>query len=336
MKIDRKTKFQLVLGLVLFASCSVFAQEGSDASGIFSSYDNSRSATDLMFMTNAGQGVTFANYSSATNEVEVKEQSTKQLYAKSKDTTGDVSIISAYGISDRLYALLKLGYLVAKDSKVQYGPASTSNGVTENTRSQGFEDIELGAKYRLLEQDATKVNLDIGLSYSPKLQTGKNAEVGKKGDAFRGGDQTGLVLQVGNKFQNFSYMLEAALNIYGERTTKDSTSTYKTTGGNELSIRLMGQYRFNEYFLADFGFGRGSVDPTKLESDSGSVTKEKSADGYGIFLSGYVAINPGSEFVSIDYSHVTLGQHNLESGGTTYSAGESATSRIGLRFISSF
>lgn len=336
MKPTRTLKFFTVFGLGLSISVPLFAQDSAGVSDLFSTYENSRQATDLMFMTSAGQGVTIADYSSTTNENEVKEQSTKQLFAKSKDTAGEISFLAAYGISDRLYAALKIGYLVAKDTKTNYGPASTNDGLTTNTRSQGFEGFDIGAKYRLLEQETAKLNMDIGLSYSPKMQTGKNAEVNKKGDGYRGGDLTSVVFQVGNKFQNFSFMLEAALNIYGERTTKDSTSTYVTSGGNDLSIRLMGQYRFNDRFLADVGFGRGSVDSSKIEDDSGSVTKEKSANGYGIFVSGCFTINPGSEFIVLDYSRVSLGQHELESSGTTFSADESAINRIGLRFISSF
>lgn len=336
MKLVRNTKHLLVFGLALSVNCSVFAQEGSGVSDLFSNYDNSRQATDLMLMTSAGQGLTIADYSSTTNEIEVKEQSTKQLFAKSKDTAGEISFLAAYGISDRLYAALEIGYLVAKDTKTNYGPASADNGVTTNTRSQGIEGFGIGAKYRLLEQETAQFNLDLGISYSPKLQTRKNAEVNKRGDAYLGGDLTSVVFQVGNKFQSFSYKLEAALSIYGERTGKDSTSTYVTTGGNDLSIRLMGQYKFNERFLADFGFGRGAVDSSKVEDDAGNITKEESPDGYGVFAAGYFAINPGSEFIVLDYSTVTLGQHKLEASGTTYSAGESAINRIGLRFISSF
>lgn len=336
MKPLTTSKIFTAVSLALSFSGPLLAQESSGEPDLFSNMDNSRSLTDLMFMASAREGAIFSNYSSTTNEVEINEQSTKQLFAKSKDTSSEIAITSVFGITDRLNAAFKLGYLVAGDSKINYGPASSNNGVTTNTTSLGFQDIDFGIKHRLLMQDSDKVNLDIGFSYSPKLQSGKNAEVGKKGDAYRGGDKTSFLFQVGNKFQNFSYMLEAALNIYGERTNKDSTSTYKTTGGNDLTIRLIGQYRFNEFFLADFGFGRGSVEAAKLEDDGGSVINEKSADGYGVFIAGQLALKPGSEYIVLDYSRLTLGQHTLDTSGTIYNVGEAVISEIGVRFVRSF
>lgn len=153
-----------------------------------------------------------------------------------------------YGILDNLYVSLDANY----DWKMKI----TGNGGSYH--EDGLTSPRLGLNYRLLQQDSSGFNLDLGAFYTfTQLDDAKRGGQGKDGNAASSRDAAELNVRLGNKWNeaNEFYILAGAkFNLDGEYQDKSPGGvTTEQDASTDLYLGAFYQYRPVNEFMMNIG-----------------------------------------------------------------------------------
>ncbi len=167
-----------------------------------------------------------------------------------------------YGAIESLEIGASIGYQISDEIKLNYGPASSTNGLSETYKQSGLKNPVLNARYRLLSQSSSFANGDFLLSFSPNIGTSKDSTATQKGNALRGSTLILAGFEVGKKFSDMAWRLGFKGNFYGTGKSEDvSNSTSTTTKDSYSDILFDGswQWLFSSKYVLNLNAGFGSI-----------------------------------------------------------------------------
>lgn len=271
---------------LLISICSISAY------GAFSTEpDDSRSVSDLMYLPEAGKWfVELAGGTTTTKTNATYLNTGANFYTSDGDSLTSSLTLGGVMEGDLLYSI-KVPYQIEGEDSTVYGPASTSAGVNDKTKSKGPGDIEVDFKWRVLTQSEKGVKLDVKLNFSPKTGHSETASTTKEGSNFRGGTNFGFGVEAGKKLKNIQFSGEANLDFNGSREVKSLSNNTSSdiSSFNSISIGGTVQLQPNEKFFLNAGilfFGGMKFDSintgTTTKYDVDSYVQIGGAAGYKI------------------------------------------------------
>ncbi len=303
-----------------------------------SDYDDKRRLTDLMYMTNKGDRASSLGYSYGTVTTSLYTSPANLPFSNRNTKLSTLDLKYYYGLTDNFYIAMAFSDLISQQSDSTYGAGAGSlNGQISTLNYEGLKELAVELKWRALRQEASTINVNIGFGYSPKMSNQKPATVTDNGNAMRGGDQTDLLLQLGNKFQTFGYSLELDYRFLGTSTSVNSTGVRTdTTVGNQFSANLNFQWYLTDWFTVNLGVERDSAASTQSTSSIGGTTKENEFAGYAILASGFFTVVPEKLYLEFDYTRGVLSAHDFVSGSSSYKFDDQVVSLYGLKVLTTF
>jgi len=181
---------------------------------------DTRKAVDLIAFPNAGHATVGAKFFSSAIEYTWQYQSRE--YSKGEILSKGIDYEAGYAFNDYWGARITAEQEISGNSKVTYGPATSINGQTYEYKSSGFDDPEFEVIYRAMDISKDKFDMNIKVSFSPKLQDAESATFSKKGNNAKGGRTFGVEIEWGSRGPSFSWMVGFDLTNYGTAESKDA------------------------------------------------------------------------------------------------------------------
>ncbi|MES3037913.1 MAG: hypothetical protein V4736_08405 [Bdellovibrionota bacterium] len=291
-------------------------REVEDNSSDSMSFNNARENIDLMYISNIGDRVITGTMTYGTTKTSIYRSGALLSDVNSKSTSADFE--GYYGITENSYVGISSGYKINNDTENTYGPAAGSlSGQTITLSSDGLEDVTLKYKIRLLHQQSSRVNFNIGIDYSPKLMDHKGATSTSRGDVARGGDLTTLSAEIGNKYNLLAYSGVLTYSIPGTRSSEYSDgSSDSSTGGNALSLQANLQYTGLPRFTPRFGIATISYASTSTQSSTGTTTTINDLSALGFNFTGIWTVIQNQFYLAGSYSRIIISGANGVGGST--------------------
>ncbi|MDD0853641.1 hypothetical protein HBN50_11050 [Halobacteriovorax sp. GB3] len=266
--------------------------------------NNTREIHDLMYLPESGTVFTEITFTSTHSDSDI-EYVNQNLTSESKKML-ETELQIGSSINDRFAWAIEVPYTLKEESETEYGPASTQNGQKEIIENQGLQDINLKLKYRLKEQSTDKVNLDISLNVSPKTGDSEKGSTTKDGNAYRGGTDFGIGLEVGKKFKDFSLVGNVSFEHNGESESKllSDESTTKVDSYNTLVLGVTAQLMPTENLFLNAGVGIVNIGEYESLNDGTKTKYDYDSSLVFAFGLGYI-ISKDSAF-GIDYSFISV------------------------------
>ncbi|MDZ4082423.1 MAG: hypothetical protein U1E10_05775 [Bdellovibrionales bacterium] len=209
--------------------------------------------SDFSFMPKQGQFIV----SPYIQRMNVKETNTINRVsiaaADSIEFVGGLAVES--GISDRMKLGVEVQHSFNDQTDMSYGPASTSNGLTQTLTSKGFFDPRFRLEVQALDQSQDPMSAFVALTVKPSLIEAKSATVSMDGTQGTGGGQYGLEGRLTTESAFFGFEVKTSFTYYEKRTTKNETANTSTeiTGGDLFTFGLRGQAKFSPVFSGNIG-----------------------------------------------------------------------------------
>jgi len=286
----RSTKF-LAAAAVLAMCSPAFAQDMAS--------DSTRIISDPLYLTLQGElyGASGWQYGSLNRD---NYDNTGAFASKTHVTTNAFDQTFLYGITDDFALHLDWGYDTRDASTHPVGGGDTTRD------SSGWTDPEFGLIYRLMDQRADPLTLDLRADYSPDAFSGKSAVADNIGTTARGGQMADFGATLGHEGPMFT--IAAKFDAIWLDTAKiinqNNDDVSLTSATWNYRIGLDTQTRLNDLFSINAGVGHtftnnGQVynETTGLGhiTDGGDVTDLNAALNYQVLADTLVA--------SLQYQH---------------------------------
>lgn len=217
--------------------------------------DSSRGVSDIMYLPEAGTISTGISITSLIQDSDITYLGPN--YSSTETKTKDLDLSIGYSVNDNFSFGLEVPFTLSSDSTTTYGPASVANGQSASSKSSGLQDLNLIAKYRILDQKDSATNLDLTVEFSPKTGDSESASTTTEGNAFRGGSDMEITLEFGKKYKELQFRAYAGLMLNGETETKDLSDNTISKREAFTSFNLGGEIQFRPteqlYLNTDLG-----------------------------------------------------------------------------------
>lgn len=162
--------------------------------------------------------------------------------------------------------------------------------------SSGFEDPELGLKWRVASQDlGSPINLDLGIAYSPKMVKALTGSTIKPGNGGRGSAVTDASLTISKKFVENELLIVANSRATG-KARSENAETGNVSEKNEhssFSLVVAGQVPVNDIFYFSFGGIHNSYESYESKDvASMQISKYDRYSSAGILLGATILLEP--------------------------------------------
>jgi len=223
------------------------AAQSGEASG-------TRIVSDPLYLPLKGQvfGVTAYSFARPTG------QNFKDGSETSSFTSDDNAFAQtlAYGLSNRLTARVAFGYGVnERDSTA----AATGDVTVGNAR--GFNDPTFSVTWRVIDEPASPLVLDVTGGYSPNLLTAIASGGVGEGSIARGGQNADIAFAVGHVARAFTLAGTVTTTYVGDQTTEQLSNGTATSAAAHWSYAagVATQTRFTSRTSLDAGVSVGSA-----------------------------------------------------------------------------
>jgi len=162
----------------------------------------------------------------------------------------DINQFIGYGITDDLMIDASIGYEPNASRNVQ-----VANGSVETLQRSGFSDPTFGATYRLLDQAASPVTLDVFGSYSPDWITSKTATATAGGNFANGGQAGEIGAALAEETRSITLRGAFAANFLGDRQIDDAVTgdVFDQGGHTNYILSLATQTRLSDQISFNAG-----------------------------------------------------------------------------------
>jgi hypothetical protein len=243
-----------------------------------------------------------------------------------------------YGLMDNLELSLGLGYQISDETKLKYGPASTSNGTTDTYKEKGITTPSLNVKYRVITQTSAFANGDIVLSYSPKIGTSKDGVQSKDGNALRDSSLLIAGFDLGKKYTDMAWRFGFKGNFYGSGKSEDADSSSSTTTRDSYSEIIFDgswQWIFQSKYVLNLNAGYGSIDDLINTTSSGIKSTEKKKT-YGMFGVDFKYLVSESTSLGLNITSKSYDKYDWIISTTTIPVGTYSDTSLGLSVKTEF
>lgn len=260
----------LLIALCFF-STSVLAEISTEK-------DNSRSISDLMYLPEAGTWYIGSTSISTDTESTLEYQNQVFYTSESKSTGGSLEIGKA--VHENFFISLAIPYLLKNKDSTSYGPASSNNGTTDKTESDGLGDFSLAFKWRVIEQNEKDINFDLNFFISPDSGVAESASTTRDGNNFRGGTNYGVGFEIGKKLKSLQLSGGLKLENNGSRKYKSLSDDSVNKGSSYTELTISGQVQLmpTESFFLNAGLDM--VRMSEFNSTSDGSKTEYDVDPY--------------------------------------------------------
>lgn len=200
--------------------------------------------------------------------------------------------------------------------------------------SSGFEDPELGFKWRIASQDlGSPINLDLGLSYSPKMVKALSGTPFKIGNGGRGSAITDATLTLSKKFVENEFLIIANSRATGRERSED-VETGEVREANEhssFSLLVLGQIPVNDIFYFKFG-GVYSTYESYESKDMTSMIVSK-YDRYasrGLLLGATLILEPETYYLQFLLRADSADEMKQTAGSSVYTLKDSSATLVSV------
>jgi hypothetical protein len=168
--------------------------------------------------------------------------------SSSHATTNALSQYFAYGVTNQLSVNVSDAY---DWSHTFVAPAAASDF---DRNANGFQDPTFGLTYRLLDQRAQPLDVDLAASYSPDFIGARSASALENGNEARAGDQLNLRLAVGRETRFMTIQGYFDETHDGEAKVVNALGEDSTTSGFwQPKVGLATQTRFTDRLSLNVG-----------------------------------------------------------------------------------
>jgi hypothetical protein len=236
-----KTKFMIGAAALLFPL---------QASALDFTPDATRILTDPNYLPLTGQIYGFTGYSHTWTD----QDTFNYLGAQTASVHINADAIDqylAYGITDDFTLQADMRYEPDATRKVDL-----VGGTAQTYDSSGFSDPTFGATYRVLDQAANPVNLDLFATYTPDLIDAKVATADESGSLSSGGQAGSVGAAIGQEMRDFSIRGSMSAVFNGSRKAIDlaDNSAVRTDAVTNYVASLQTQTRLTDRFSVNAGF----------------------------------------------------------------------------------
>jgi hypothetical protein len=301
------------------------------------SLKNENNIYDLMYLSKKGKFSSETSYNSISTDDRALTIGTSNLFTMShKNSTINESL--GYGLMDNLELSLGLGYQISDETKLKYGPASTSNGTTDTYKEKGITTPSLNVKYRVITQTSAFANGDIVLSYSPKIGTSKDGVQSKDGNALRDSSLLIAGFDLGKKYTDMAWRFGFKGNFYGSGKSEDADSSSSTTTRDSYSEIIFDgswQWIFQSKYVLNLNAGYGSIDDLINTTSSGIKSTEKKKT-YGMFGVDFKYLVSESTSLGLNITSKSYDKYDWIISTTTIPVGTYSDTSLGLSVKTEF
>ncbi len=150
-----------------------------------------------------------------------------------------------YGISEYLTLGLKGTVLLTGQTDYDYGIGSTLNGTSESYKRSGWQEPEIGAIWRIRNNEQSKMRINLTGSVKPKLQTAKYATTTSDGNNGIGGTQMMLGLGFFKEVKDVEFQFQVSRKLQTVAKAENASDSNRTTEADEhqsteLTLGLQG------------------------------------------------------------------------------------------------
>jgi hypothetical protein len=246
----------------LLLTAAAFAAVSLPAFAQTAGADPARAFTDPNYLPTEGlvYGTTGYSYGSLDGHVFDSAGAERDSFTV---TTNTIAQSFGYGVTDDVAIRLSDTYvpLATHTSDPVGGPSRSSD-------RSGLTDPEIGATWRVIDEQSNPVLVDLFANYAPDLISATAATQAHDGSAARGGQAGAVGVALGREWADFGIRGTASADWLGSREIEDNSSHITSREGSswDYNLDLTSQARLDNQFSCNFGAGytfRQSFDVTK-------------------------------------------------------------------------
>ncbi|HEY6578298.1 MAG TPA: hypothetical protein VIY09_03170 [Rhizomicrobium sp.] len=207
----------------------------------------------------------------------------------------------AYGVTDDLSVNASLQYVPINYREIDY-----ANGRSQTLDSSGISDPTFGATYRLLDQSAFPVDLDLVGSYTPNLIDAHTATAFEDGTVARGGQAGTAGAALGYETRSFGIRGAFNANFYGASDTYNLANgdTNRIDGFTNYTLSVATQTRLSDLFSVNAGLDHVfQTNESAVNLTSGAPRYSEPGDETALQLALNYNFIPNAFVISATYAH---------------------------------
>jgi hypothetical protein len=215
--------------------------------------------------------------------------------------TNTLNQLLSVGITDDLAVNASIAYAPADFREIDY-----ASGRSAALNSSGFSDPTFGATWRVFDQNAWPVDLDLLGSYTPDLIDAHTSAVDEDGTVARGGDSGTVGAALGYDTRSFGIRGAFNANFLGNSNVYDLSNgdTLQAQGRTNYTLSLDTQTRLTDLFSVDAGLAHTfASNETGVNLTTGASHYSEPGDNTALQLALNYNFIPNQFVISATYAH---------------------------------
>lgn len=271
-----------------------------------------RKPIDLITFPNANEAILGFRYFSSNTEY--NWEYIFQNYSENETKSSGLDYLAAYAFNDKWAAQVSFEQLLSRTSTTTYGPASSTPapGTISKTKSEGFNDPSFRLVYRAMDISEHRYDMNISVSYSPKVQDSEIGNSNKKGNNAKGGSSLAGSIEWGRRDVNYSWSAGLEFLNFGEAEAKliSSGDKVKSTSYNAFSATGSFQWLITSGLTFQLDLAIASNGDFEVISQNGNRVKYEGSTNVGLGGSGHILLVPDT-YLSLGVQSVALGERTV-------------------------
>lgn len=304
-----------------------------DTSEVANLNEYSRTPIDLILFPDENKTFAGFSYSSTVLRYKVDYQTTEYLDAEIRSTELDVAVM--HSLDDYWAIGVSVEQLFSSKSEVTYGPGSTRNGETSESKSSGLSDPSFSVTYRIMDVSRDRYDMNLTFDYSPKMQEAKGATSNTNGNNAKGGDTFSIGATWGRRSVDSSWAFGVTLNSYGESKSKDPDDGDITKVESYSTLGLTGSWQWivSKKLAWDLGIFYGSSGEYRITFDDGSYNDYDSATIFSIGGTANITVG-NKKYITAGITSSAMGERSIKSSSNiTLTDTDRAAGTFSLGFV---
>jgi hypothetical protein len=163
-----------------------------------------------------------------------------------KLTQTDFNYGFGFGVSNYLLVGLQGRVLMTSQTDYDYGPGSTLNGTSATYKKSGWEEPEIGAIWRVRDNTATKMRMNITGAVTPKIQTAKSSTKNSNGNGGVGGTRFHLGLGFFKEVKDteLQFKVQRTLQTVEKFENADDSTQTRESDDHQVTTITLGMQGF--------------------------------------------------------------------------------------------
>jgi hypothetical protein len=215
--------------------------------------------------------------------------------------TNTLDQLLSVGITDDLAVNASIEYAPANFREIDY-----ASGRSATFNSSGFSDPTFGATWRLFDQNAWPVDLDLLGSYTPDWIDAHTATAYEDGTVARGGEAGTVGAALGYDARSFGIRGAFSADFLGDSSSYNLANgdTVETEGHSDYTLSLDTQTRLTDLFSVNAGLAHTfASNQTGVNLTSGAPHYSEPGDNTALQLALNYNFIPNQFVISATYAH---------------------------------